>query len=96
MSGEKIANVKKTLEYLLELLGDNDRLCLILFNSYATRLCHLMKTNDVNKISFKEIIGKIYATGGTDINSGMELAFRVLKERKHQNPISSVFLLSDG
>ncbi|KAL4437706.1 hypothetical protein ABPG74_012381 [Tetrahymena malaccensis] len=96
MSGEKIQNVKKTLEYLLELLGENDRLCLILFNSYATRLCHLMKTNNSNKPAFKEIINKINATGGTDINSGMELAFRVLKERKYQNPVSSVFLLSDG
>ncbi|EAR89934.1 von willebrand factor type A (VWA) domain was originally protein (macronuclear) [Tetrahymena thermophila SB210] len=96
MEGEKIQNVKKTLEYLLELLGDNDRLCLILFNSKATKLCHLMRTNNSNKPAFKEIINKIEANGGTDINSGMELAFRVLKDRKYHNPVSSVFLLSDG
>lgn len=35
MSGYKIENVKRTLDYLLELLGDDDRLCLIIFNSSA-------------------------------------------------------------
>ena len=41
MSGYKIENVKKALKYLLELLGENDRICLITFNSYGVRLCPL-------------------------------------------------------
>lgn len=45
MSGEKIENVKKTLNYLLELLGENDRISLITFNSSSTRLCKLLKIN---------------------------------------------------
>jgi len=38
----------------------------------------------------------IYATGGTDISAGMDIAFEVLGRRKEANPVSSVFLLSDG
>ena len=41
MSGYKIENVKKALKYLLELLGENDRICLITFNDDGTRLCPL-------------------------------------------------------
>ncbi|EAR89933.1 von willebrand factor type A (vWA) domain was originally protein (macronuclear) [Tetrahymena thermophila SB210] len=96
MSGNKIENVKKTLEYLLELLGENDRLCLIAFDSCVSRRCHLMKTNSSNKPNLIKIINEIHCHGGTNINSGMELAFRVLKERKYYNPVSSIFLLSDG
>ena len=35
-------------------------------------------------------------TGGTDIYSGMACAARVLDSRKSRNPISCVFLLTDG
>lgn len=49
MEGEKIENVKKTLVSLLDLMGEDDRICLILFNSDATRLCHLQKTNKNNR-----------------------------------------------
>lgn len=41
MKGEKIDNVKKALKYLLELLGENDRICLITFNHKGVRLCPL-------------------------------------------------------
>lgn len=96
MEGEKITNVKKTLRLLLELMGENDRISLIVFNSEGTRLSKLMKTNSKNRNTLLNIIGLIFSTGGTDINSGMEIAFKVLKERKYRNPVSSVFLLSDG
>lgn len=49
MQGEKIENVKKTLVSLLDLMGEDDRICLILFNSGASRLCHLQKTSKANR-----------------------------------------------
>lgn len=96
MSGEKIENVKKALIALLDFMEDNDRLCLILFNSYGQRLTNLKCTNKKNKEELIRIINSLRAGGGTNINSGMDIAFRVLKGRKHENPVSSVFLLSDG
>ncbi|EGR34145.1 von willebrand factor type A domain protein [Ichthyophthirius multifiliis] len=96
MQGQKLENVKKALLFLLDFMKENDRLCLILFNSYGQRLCRLMTTNQQNKNEFQKIINQLFSNGGTDINSGMEIAFKVLKERKNQNPVSSIFLLSDG
>ncbi|KAL4499756.1 hypothetical protein ABPG72_017296 [Tetrahymena utriculariae] len=96
MQGEKIQNVKTTLLQLLDMLNSNDRLSLILFNSYPTLLCNLRKVDDENKPSIQNIINSITADGGTDINSGMLMAFNILQKRQCFNPVSSVFLLSDG
>ena len=41
-----------------------------------------MTTTDQNKVVLTKIINQIHPVGGTNINSGMELAFRVLKDRK--------------
>lgn len=50
MEGEKIQLVRDTLIYLLELMGDNDRLCVIDFDDHATRLTHLARTTPENKV----------------------------------------------
>ena len=67
--------MKQALIVLLDFMKDNDRLCLILFNSYAKKLCKLTTTTKNNKITLKDIINKITSTGGTDIDSGMSMAF---------------------
>ena len=38
----------------------------------------------------------VHGRGGTDINLGMNVAFEILKQRRQSNPVSSIFLLSDG
>lgn len=42
-------NVKKTLEYLVDILGENDRLSLVTFESTARRLCGLLRITDDNR-----------------------------------------------
>lgn len=96
MCGEKIDLVKKTLDYIIDLLGENDRFSLISFESSATRLSPLLRITKSNKSKLSSIFKKIAAGGGTEINSGMSLALKTLKERKIANHVSSIFLLSDG
>ena len=96
MSGEKIALVRETLLYILEQLGEGDRLCLISFNSSASRLTHLMTAGNANKNELQNKIRSLDASGSTNIQSGLDLAFRTLQSRKYRNPVSSVLLLSDG
>lgn len=78
------------------MLNENDRLSLITFNSNARMLCNLRKVSNKNKDELKRIARSIVAGGGTNITSGMQTAFEILKSRKQSNPVSSVFLLSDG
>lgn len=46
--------------------------------------------------SFMNIVNSINAGGGTVINSGLNLALKTMRERKHINKVTSIFLLSDG
>lgn len=46
--------------------------------------------------SFKNIVDGIQAGGGTNINSGLQLALKTIRDRKHVNKVTSIFLLSDG
>lgn len=45
---------------------------------------------------FKNIVDNINAGGGTNINSGLQLALKTIRDRKHINRVTSIFLLSDG
>ena len=96
MQGEKMELVKNTFKYLLEYLGDSDRLSIIIFNSCASRLISLVRTTSDNKQKILSALSTVQACGGTNINLGMQHALQILKQRKHSNPVSSIFLLSDG
>mmetsp|Transcript_67640 Transcript_67640/g.78535 ORF Transcript_67640/g.78535 Transcript_67640/m.78535 type:complete len:576 (+) Transcript_67640:1-1728(+) len=96
MGGEKIILLRETLKYLVDLLGENDRMSIVQFSSSARRILPLKKVSDANKPEILQAINSLNAGGGTSITAGMTQAFRVLNERKYKNPVSSIFLLSDG
>lgn len=96
MNGEKIELVRETMRFLLETLTPSDRLSIVTFNSAANRCCGLKCVTGENMQNFKNIIDGIQAGGGTNINSGLQIALKMLRERKHTNKVTSIFLLSDG
>ena len=55
-----------------------------------------MKCTPNNLPKFKIAIHSLQARGGTDIGNGMKMALSVLKHRRYKNPVSAIFLLSDG
>lgn len=96
MNGEKIELVQNTFNYLLNYLGDSDRISIVVFNSGAAKILSLTRTTTEAKGKILQTVKGIMASGGTNINAGLVEAFKILKHRKHQNPVSSIFLLSDG
>lgn len=60
------------------------------------RVIPLTRANKNNKQSLTEKVKKIDASGRTNINDGLNLAFKTLSERRNKNPVSSILLLSDG
>jgi len=96
MEGEKIELVKESFKYLLKFLGDSDRLSVVIFDDRASRLVPFMRMTEANKETVLSKLKDVYGRGGTDINLGMAHAFEVLKQRREMNPVTSIFLLSDG
>lgn len=85
MSGEKIELVKETMRFLLETLTPADRLSIITFNSGSSRLCGLMGVSGENMIALNNHINSIHAGGGTNIDSGLMLALKTIRDRKQAN-----------
>lgn len=59
-------------------------------------MCNLRTLTPQNKVHFANIINSIRTEGGTNISAAMEKAFSVLGNRNETNPVTSIFLLSDG
>lgn len=96
MMGEKINLLKDTLHQILEVLNENDRLCIVEFESTAKGVVPLKRVTQNNLDTFKKGINSINAGGGTSIESGMRIACQVLNQRKFKNQVASIFLLTDG
>lgn len=84
------------MKYLIDALTPSDRLSIIAFESSGTRLCGLKCVTKENVDVLNRYIDNLKAGGGTDINAGLNLALKTIKERKFTNKITSIFLLSDG
>lgn len=96
MSGKKAQLVRKSLKYLLKLLNSNDRICLISYDCNAKVLTPFLRNNEENKEDLKKAIKYIDGKGSTNTTAGMEHGLWMLKNRKQKNPVSCMFLLSDG
>lgn len=96
MQGMKAKLVRKSLKYIMKILNEDDRVCLIAFDSRATILTPFLKNNLANKAEIKKAISFINGKSSTDIPAGVENALWMLQNRKQQNSISCIFLLSDG
>lgn len=95
-SDNKLVNLKHAVEYIRSELNENDRLSIITFENTARRIHSLKRMTDEMKVASAQITSRIEPGGGTRILSGLEAAHAVLESRQAQNPITSVFLLTDG
>jgi Mg-chelatase subunit ChlD len=93
---DKLGFVHLTLKALLQNLQEKDRLALVKFNKMGERLTSLMGNTEFNRNIFRKRVEELHAGGGTSIVSGMREAFRILKGRRQSNPVTSIFLLTDG
>ncbi len=84
------------MKYLLETLTSGDRLSIITFQSHGKRICPLKCVTPENLVALNGYIDSLQAGGGTNINSGLDIALKTIRDRKHQNNVTSIFLLSDG
>ncbi|OMJ66760.1 hypothetical protein SteCoe_36296 [Stentor coeruleus] len=96
MRSGKIGLVKATIEFVITLLKDFDRISIIGFSDSAFIYCPLTVMNEQGKAKMTEIINGLGPTGGTHIECGVRAALHMLADRKVCNQVSSILLLSDG
>ena len=95
MFGEKIKQVKESLEILVTLLKSDDRISITLFSTDSELILAPKLIGENKKLILKTIKG-IETGGATNIADGIETAFKAMLDRKSRNQVTGVLQLSDG
>lgn len=96
MSGQKINDAKVAAKLFVDLMRDGDRLGIVSFASWATIDYQLSALNQATKQSAKSAIDAIFASGGTSIGAGLQLAQQEFDIRGNPKNPHAIVLLSDG
>ena len=96
MDYEKINLVKITIEFVITILKEFDRVCIVAFNSSAYVMCPFTVMCESGKAKVIEIVRSLGASGGTDMEIGLRAGLHCLVDRRIVNQNTSVFMLSDG
>lgn len=96
MAGTKLALLKRAMGFVIQNLGPADRLAVIAFSSTARRLFPLRKMSDTGKQQALQAVNSLVANGGTNIAEGLRKGAKVMEDRRENNPVGSIILLSDG
>ncbi|OMJ87207.1 hypothetical protein SteCoe_11132 [Stentor coeruleus] len=96
MSGNKIELVKSTLVFMLTQMTSADRVSIVSFSSFSSKLLPLTVMNDLGKIKAQEAIERLRASGGTEIVDGLDYGINIAINRNFENNSTAIILLSDG
>ncbi|KAI3458918.1 hypothetical protein Pfo_015581 [Paulownia fortunei] len=96
MCGSKLALLKRAVHFVIDNLGPSDRLSIVSFSNQARRMLPLSRMTENGREDAKRAVNSLLANGGTNIVEGLKKGVRVLGERCHKNPVTSIIFLSDG
>ncbi len=96
MSGEKIAQAKKALKYVINQLHPEDTFSIVQFNTdVATYHSEAMSANSQNKAKALDYVDELSSGGSTNIEEALKLSFDQIPANKSNRP-SYVIFLTDG
>ncbi|CAH9080456.1 unnamed protein product [Cuscuta epithymum] len=96
MAGTKLALLKRAMSFVIQNMGPADRLAVVAFSSTARRLFPLRRMSDTGQRAALKAVNSLVANGGTNITEGLRMGTKIMNDRKDQNPVGSIILLSDG
>ncbi|CAD8106662.1 unnamed protein product [Paramecium primaurelia] len=96
MEGNKIGLVKDSLRYIQKILSPNDRIALVTFGTYSAINLPWTLNKPENKQKIKDAIIGMKIRDSTNIADGVKLGLRMIKQRKQKNPVTCMFVLTDG
>ncbi|WVZ50772.1 hypothetical protein U9M48_001997 [Paspalum notatum var. saurae] len=98
MEGDKLENVKNALRFVIHKLTDQDRLCIVIFDDVAERLCLLRPVSEASRAYFEGLVGDLKTRGGTNIRAGLEAGLDVVVANRKitTGRAANVMLMSDG
>ncbi|KAF8116229.1 hypothetical protein N665_0020s0081 [Sinapis alba] len=96
MAGPKMELLKNAVGFVIQNLGETDRLSVVAFSSDARRLFPLKVMSLAGKREAIQAVNSVVAGGGTNIAEGLKIGARVVADRRLRSHVPVMMLLSDG
>jgi Mg-chelatase subunit ChlD len=98
MGVQKINLVKETISELINLMDDKDKLAIIKFSDYSTKLLDLTLMDSNGKQKAKNTLNRLIASGWTNIYSSIKEGFNLIYSIDYtiNDIFPTMILLSDG
>eukprot|EP00450_Noctiluca_scintillans_P037998 CAMPEP_0194546390 /NCGR_PEP_ID=MMETSP0253-20130528/90585_1 /TAXON_ID=2966 /ORGANISM="Noctiluca scintillans" /LENGTH=483 /DNA_ID=CAMNT_0039393477 /DNA_START=551 /DNA_END=2002 /DNA_ORIENTATION=+ len=96
MNGNNIRQVQSAVRFVIEQAAPTDRVGLVTFNDTATRVLRLRKMDAEGKNDANVATLRLFASGGTSIAAGLNMALLGMEQRRQRNTVSAILLLTDG
>jgi len=95
MSGDKLASLKTTLQFIITKLSAKDTLGIVEYNGDSQVSLPLTKMDDLGKQKANSIVNALFATGNTNLCDGLIDGIRLIPQQASDS-INSVLLMTDG
>ncbi|KAF0688573.1 Aste57867_19818 [Aphanomyces stellatus] len=101
MAGEKLTLCKKTLDFLAQQLGPQDRVALITYDTHVRTDVKLTKMSAHGKVLLANKVAAVTAGSMTNLSGGLLAGIEEIQtprraDNDEPNPVQSVLLLTDG
>lgn len=103
MEGDKIKYTKQAVDYVINQLGENDRISIVEYSDDVNVLATTQSIGDRTQLHQK--VASIHASGSTNLSGGMEEGFKqvgssrktlIRNNQESDNYVHRVLLMSDG
>ncbi|CAN8314808.1 unnamed protein product [Cochlearia groenlandica] len=99
VSGRRLESLKRTIRLVISNLKETDRLSIVAFSSSSKRLSPLRRMTANGRRSARRIVDIISVPGGggdgMSASDALKKAVKVLEDRRHKNPFTTVFVITD-
>lgn len=96
MDGSPIESLKSGIKRSLDVFNENDRVSIVLFDSFIEVLLENTRLYGSDKRRIKHLVSTIEAMGGTCIDEGLEEGIKELQKVDLNNYVNWIILLTDG
>ncbi|KAL4506941.1 hypothetical protein ABPG72_001362 [Tetrahymena utriculariae] len=96
ISAKNIANIKKSINFIVQQSSQFDRICLLFPNSSEITKSKLVKCDLLNKEYLQNILNYVNPRGDVEPIALLEQALEVLDNRQDKNFISQMYYFTEG
>lgn len=94
-NGPHLRLLKQCMSLAVFALRPVDRLAIVSYSSAAARVFPLRRMTACGKRAAMQVIDRLFYAGHADPTEGIKKGVKILKDRAHENPHSSILHLSD-